>query len=284
LGFSKDTKSFQDYLDFLESSVINANEKDEKKKKKMFLKSFKNDYTREKCDFTLTFPSPDDLTKLEASGKLEDLLCLRVTISTTNMYLFDEKQKIAKYTTIEDIFDKHYAVRYDMYAKRRAYYLENLQLDILKLKERIRFLDLIMAGVLVVFKVPKAELVKKLEALKFKVFDVNDDSESTDSADTTAKSLNRYNYLSRQAIDRFTDEQLDELKSELAKTETEYNLLASKTPTALWKDELEILEKTLAATEKQRQDDKDQTRKIEKGAINLPKNGAPKAVTKKRKA
>jgi small-conductance mechanosensitive channel len=168
-----------------------------------------------------------------------------------------------------------------MYAKRRAYYLENLQLDILKLKERIRFLDLIMAGALVVFKVPKAELVKKLEALKFKVFDDNDDSES---ADTTAKSLNRYNYLSRQAIDRFTDEQLDELKSELAKTEAEYNLLASKTPTALWKDELEILEKTLAATEKQRQDDKEETRKIEKGAINLPKNGAPKGVTKKRKA
>ena len=281
LGFSKDTKSFQDYLDFLESSVINANEKDEKKKKKMFLKSFKNDYTREKCDFTLTFPSPDDLTKLEASGKLEDLLCLRVTISTTNMYLFDEKQKIAKYSNIEEIFDKHYTVRHDMYAKRRAYYLENLQLDILKLKERIRFLDLIMSGALVVFKVPQAELVKKLEALKFKVFSDNDND---DSADTTAKSLNRYDYLSSQSINRFTDEQLDKLKSELAKTEAEYILLDSKTPTALWKDELEILEKTLAATEKQRQDDKEETRKIEKGANNLPKNGAPKAVTKKRKA
>lgn len=242
IGNSKDTKSFKAYFDFLEESIIKSNEKDPKMKRKMFIKDFKNDYTRDKCDFTIKFPSADALSKLLADkDKFEKKLNLQVTINTSNMYLFDEEDKIEKYKTIEEIFEKFYKVRLDLYNKRREYYLDKMLHEISKFKEKIRFLELIMDGKLTVYRVHRNELVSTLQKLNFKVFD--DDMQ--------------YGYLLQQTINKFTNDELDKIRKELAEKEKEYQELYQKTPTDIWSSELNELEQLLSSWEKRRIEERD---------------------------
>jgi DNA topoisomerase-2 len=240
IGFSKDTKSFVDYVDFLEQSVINANEKDAKKRAKMFIKSFKNDYTRENSDFTLTFPSANDLSKLEANDKLEEKLNLKVSITTTNMYLFDKKGKIEKYDTINEIFEKYYILRLELYKTRREYNLKQSQTKIEKIQERIRFLELIMDNKLNVYRISQETLLTQLKTLKFKVFD-ND---------------HNYEYLLKQTINRFTDDELNKIRNDLEKEKNTYTTLHNTTPVNMWKNEITELERLLTIWEKHKLEDK----------------------------
>jgi len=248
IGSSKDTKSFQDYLDFLEASVIKPNETDAKKRQKMFLKSFKNDYTRDRCDFTLTFPNPEALTTLEDSNELESTLQLSVTIATSNMYLFDESQKIGKFDTINQILEKHYQVRLNLYERRRTHILAELALEIDQLSERIRFLNLIMDNKLCVYRIPKPEVVSKLRQLKFKTFDGDND----------------YSYLLDQSIGKFTNEEIAKLQTKLEQTRATHATLNAKTPENLWEEELDVLEKVLKKREQERVAEANESKKIEK--------------------
>jgi DNA gyrase/topoisomerase IV subunit B len=241
IGFSKDTKSFIDYLEFLESSVINPTEKDDKKRAKMFLKAIKNDYTRENCDFTLTFPSAEELSKLESTpDKLEDKLNLKVTINTTNMYLFDKQGKIEKYNTINDIFEKYFKLRLELYEKRREYNLKEYKIEIDKLQERIRFLELIMDNKLNVYRVSQDILLTELKKHSFKIFD----NDST------------YDYLLKQTINRFTNDELNKIRTNLDTEIQKYKQLECMTPVMIWKDELKELERLLTIWEKRKIEDK----------------------------
>ena len=88
------------------------------------IKHFKDDYTDALIDFTIKF-TPGMLSKLITKkvdnniNLLEKTLKLVSTKSTSNMYLFDEEQKLRKYNTIYDIINKYIPVRYKGYEKRK---------------------------------------------------------------------------------------------------------------------------------------------------------------------
>ena len=68
---------------------------------------------------------------------LEKTLKLFTTKSLTNMWLFDNKQKLEKYENIYDIIDKYYPIRYDGYIKRKESLIQLLEKEvcILKIKQ-----------------------------------------------------------------------------------------------------------------------------------------------------
>lgn len=298
IGAGRDTKGFKAYLDFLESMEINPTEKDEKKRAKMFLKEVKNDYTRDECDFTITFPDRAYIDKLNSSSlddsvtgdepkkkkkktngfshlrtlseweaepeEFEKRFCLSAHINLTNMYLFDENDKMEKYASAEDIFNKYYEVRLALYGKRRQYYLKELQSDIDKLKEKIRFLSLIMDRKLEIYRVDHDIIVAKLKELKFRVFDDDQD----------------YDYLLKQFVDGFTTGKLQKLNDDLSKKEQEYSVLFKKSSKQMWLEELDQLEEHLGKWEKRRLEEKAELAKLDEPDENGP-NGPKKKKAKR---
>ena len=87
--------------------------KTKKVKKTPLVKSFKDDCTDALVDFTIKF-SPGILSKLVTKkvdnniNLLEKTLKLTTTKVTTNMYLFDNQQKLKKYDTIYDILNCYF--------------------------------------------------------------------------------------------------------------------------------------------------------------------------------
>ena len=131
-----------DYKEFLEKlmDAPAVSDKDKEKGKGKFdtpvLKEYSDMSTDTVVDITVTFhPSyphtPKDLQAIivdseAGTNKLEKLLGLFTTQSTTNMNLFDAHEKLRKYATIYDIIEDYYAERLSLYTKRKAAMLAQL--------------------------------------------------------------------------------------------------------------------------------------------------------------
>jgi DNA topoisomerase II len=233
-------KSFTAYKDFIETLVVgkqksvdedNDGEDGEKKKKKrkVAVKEFikcpaevngSDDY----CDFTITFDSKDVLSKFISEGTLESKMKLSQAITTSNMYLFNEKDIIEKYDTVGDILRSFYTVRLDYYHKRKAYQLKEIKKEIRKFELQMKFLNLIMDKKLIVFKVPRETIIQNLKPL---MPELEKDETST---------------LLRMGIHRFTHQEIEKLEEEISLKRIEYNDMESKDVKDMWKDELNELE------------------------------------------
>ena len=100
-------------------------------------------------DLTLTFaPGVIAALKDEPAGEseggctaLEKLLKLYTTRSTTNMHVFDEKEKLVKCNKVEELVDRYMQVRMDYYIKRKAYQVVALEKESGILSNKARFIS-----------------------------------------------------------------------------------------------------------------------------------------------
>ena len=115
------------------------------KKGKAIVKKYKDLCTHSTIDFTVTF-HPGILSELISKKYdtnitlLEKTLKLYTTKSTSNMNLFDDKQRLRKYETIEEIVQVYYPLRYNGYQLRKDYQLKELQRKIILLSNKARFI------------------------------------------------------------------------------------------------------------------------------------------------
>ena len=61
------------------------------------------------------------------------MICIHVTysyLSTTNIHLFDAKEHLKKYNSVDDIIDEFYHERLNLYKIRKDYQLEKLRKEI----------------------------------------------------------------------------------------------------------------------------------------------------------
>ena len=253
-------KSFSAYKEFLESLVVgkkkkekttrdsdsgNQNEGEEeggvpKKKRKSEVKdkgpkeflsvdpivNGSDDY----CDFIIKFVSKDVLDGFINNGTLESKLKLTHTISTSNMYLFDENDSISKYNTVNDILTSFYNVRLDYYGRRKEYELDQLQKEIRKLKNQMQFLTLIHDGSINVSDLHKVPVAKMIEQIKVLMPNLENEE---------------YESLLDMNFRRLAQDQISKHKEKIALKETEYNTLKDKTNKQLWIEELNNLEKKI---------------------------------------
>jgi hypothetical protein len=125
------TDDYKEFLEkLMETPAAAASSADKDKAAAVpVLKEYTDMSTDSVVDITVTFhPSyphtPKDLqaavVDAEAgTNKLEKLLGLFTTQSTSNMNLFDAHEKLRKYTTIYDIIEDYYVERLALYAKAK---------------------------------------------------------------------------------------------------------------------------------------------------------------------
>lgn len=171
----------------------------------------------------------------------KDTLKLYSTIRTTNMCMFNEREQLRKYNTVDEIIDAFCRVRLQYYYKRKKYQLELLENQIKFLGNKKRFLMEVRDGTIKLFltKGTKREsrktedLVKELTEKKYdKDFGSDDNEESENKS-------HGYDYLLRLQFRSITVEKIDQLQNDIESTIKTRDNLQSTSEKDLWRSDLD---------------------------------------------
>ena len=245
------TDDYKEFLEkLMEAPAASDKSKGDKDKDKSagvpVLKEYSDMSTDSVIDITVTFhPSypytPKDLQAAiidaeAGTNKLEKLLGLFTTQSTSNMNLFDAREKLRKYTTIYDIIEDYYTERLVLYAKRKAAMLAQLANELRVLSNRARYIQEVLDDKLELRRQTKEAIFAKMTAHGYEHID----------GDTEFK------YLLKMPMDSVTDENVRNLLSERDTKRAQHQGLQETSIQALWTRDLDELEveyrKWLAAT------------------------------------
>lgn len=222
----------EDFKIMLEDMLDSKDSKDSKEgKEKPLLKGYESNYTHCTVDFTLHFHSAaaldalmvandDGVTKLEQTFKLVSPKMM----STTNMYLFNEKGHITRYDRALDIIQAFYGVRMKHYDMRKQYMLSKLQHDIDVLNNKIRFIRSIIDKELDVSIYTKAGLEARLEEQEYMKVDGG------------------FDYLVRIPIYNITKDKVEDLEADIASHSGKLEILRETTLEDMWRQELDDFE------------------------------------------
>jgi DNA topoisomerase II len=227
-----------DYKVFLEKLMESpaVADKDKGDKGVPVLKEYNDMSTDTVVDITVTFhPSyphtPKDLQAAivdadAGTNKLEKLLGLFTTQSTTNMNLFDAREKLRKYATIYDIIEDYYVERLALYAKRKAAMLAQLTNELRVLTNRAKYIQEVLDDKLELRRQTKEAIFAKMTEHGYEHID----------GDTEFK------YLLKMPMDSVSDENVRHLLSERDTKRAQHQQLADTSIQALWVRDLDELE------------------------------------------
>ncbi|KAF9764374.1 DNA topoisomerase 2 [Nosema granulosis] len=149
-----------------------------------------------------------------------EILKLNTTISTNNMICFDPTHKIKRYNTVEDILKEFYYIRLRLYMSRKEKLLEIIKDDLLKIENKIRFIQEVVTDSLKINKRKRKDIVEDLEERNY-------------------LRLNDFEYLLSMSISSLTYERIDQLNKEYENRKEHHADLLSKTPKDIWLEDLE---------------------------------------------
>ncbi|PON46642.1 DNA topoisomerase II-type [Trema orientale] len=288
----------QDYKEFLES-ISQGNEK----AKDPFIEGFTQHSDHSTVDILVHLPE-ENLMAAKQEGLLKKLK-LTTSISTTNMHLFDANGVIKKYDTPEQILEEFFHLRLEFYEKRKKVLLDNLELDLLKLENKVRFILGVVKGEIIVNNRKRADLFVELQKKGFTPFpkktksvepevagatEETEDTEDNSNAEAAATEvrISDYEYLLSMAIGTLTLEKVQALLAERDKLNNEVDELRKATPKSLWVRDLDALDTQLdeldkndAQAEEARKKAKGQVKNVPVSKVSrqAPKN--PRKNTKK---
>lgn len=222
-----------DYIEFLEKHMIDRG----KEGAKNFIKSYQDSSSEDHVSIKIKM-NPDTLSRWingignDGLPNIELRLKLTSSLTTSNIYAFDEKCKIIKFNNVEDLIENWFSNRITIYQKRKDYILSRLkkELDIIDFK--VRFISEIVEGVRIINKKKKNVIIEELERDNYlKIGDKEGDTASFD-------------YLLNMNLYKLTYEEIEELKNKQELKKIEYDTLYSKSVNELWSEDLDELEKT----------------------------------------
>lgn len=251
----------QDYKEFLDVMMTPSD-----KNKEPFIKDFREHNTDTKVHFELSL-SEENMAIALAEGLVKKFK-LTTTISTSNMHLFDNKGIIKKYDTPEQILEEFFHIRLDMYVKRKAVQLQNLEYELHKVDNKVRFILGVVKGEIIVNNRKRADLLADLQKKGFTPFPKKSKSSDPpvvgadplpedDEQDEKVKGIRAadYEYLLSMPIGTLTFEKVQQLRGQRDKMEGEVEELKKATPEALWIKDLDEFLVKLDAQEAQEEVD-----------------------------
>ena len=212
----------EDYKIFLEKEIDAKNLKDV------------NDMSTDKTvDMTIVF-AKGVLEKLETNlakrttcygidgdpftsvNPIEKFLKLVTTKTTTNMYLFDHKEQLRKYATVNEIIDTYFQQRKHMYGVRITHIIKQLEAELQLLSNKARFVTENLSGEVDLRGKKKDMIDAMLEAKKYDK--INED----------------FKYLIKMQMDSVCEENVAKLLEEKGTKEKELDFYKNITIEELW--------------------------------------------------
>jgi DNA topoisomerase-2 len=217
------------YITFLEGLLDGGVDKAGKKIPPS-IKDFTSLCTEVSIDITVVFPK-GRLTELEQAvdattgvNDLEKMMKLTTSLSTTNMHMFNHEFKLHKYITVEEMMDDFYGVRLDIYGKRKAALIKDMQKKLMKLSNRARYILETLDGVVDLRRKNAQQVSELMESRKFDKLEGD------------------YKYLIKMPMDSVTQENVQNILKEKEETEKELSILTATTLEKMWLSELDEFE------------------------------------------
>ena len=232
------TEDFKELLESLTENVDKAG-----KKITPIIKDYDDMSKDTNVDFTITF-SKGKLAELCGSktndvniNSLEKLLKLCTTASTSNMHLFDAKDKLKKYGSVTEIIDDYFDTRIELYQTRKDFMIQSLKSELVVLTNKASYIKENLDGTIDLRKKKKDEVLHMLKTKKYDIID--------DDAD--------YKYLVKMPMDSVTEENVDKIMKEYKAKEDELIKIQSTTIQQMWLTELEELKESYLSYKEERE-------------------------------
>ena len=219
------TQSYKEFLD------ANVKDRSNERSKKAFLKSYDDNCTESSVEFKLQFVEDiSDWTHTKIMKMLK--LTSSSETGTTNMFLYDRNKKLRKFENSTEILDDFYEARLDMYAKRKAYWLDQLKKEANILEDKVKFIRGLISGEIDIRGKPKAVVDNDLVVFGLRRVSSN---KSGDQDEPT------FDYLTSMPMHMLTKEKAAELEQKCADKLKELKDLEDTSPTKMWLTELNDL-------------------------------------------
>ncbi|XP_006647737.2 DNA topoisomerase 2 [Oryza brachyantha] len=265
-------------------------EKDKDKDIEPFIEVFDTHSDDKNVEFLITL-SKENMAIAKQEG-LEKKFKLTTTIGTTNMHLFDSNGKIRKYDTPEDILQEFFGLRLEFYEKRKRVLLENIELELKKLSNKVRFILAVVEGDIIVNNRKRADLFvelrqkgfdpfpKKIQSTEPAAVGASEEDEENEESPETVKGVSSsdYEYLLSMSIGTLTLEKVQELIAEKGRLENGVAELKGTTPKLLWMRDLDEFEKQLDVLDEEDRINAEERRSTR----NVGHGVAPKAAARRR--
>ena len=201
------------------------------------IKEYSDMSTDTVVDFTITFPANTDLNDAAFSSVvdygcctgLEKLLKLYSTETTSNMHLFDSRDQLRKYSSVEEIANDYYATRLALYEKRKAHQLACLSSELGVLSNKARYIQEVLDGSIDLRRKRGDEVVSMLKDKGYQAQCQGDEEKD------------QYKYLLKLPMDSVSDENVERLIKERDHKKTQYETLNKTSPENLWLSDLDEL-------------------------------------------
>ena len=203
---------------------------DKTKSKEILLKDYNDMSTDTTIDFELTFSQDvDNIVKKETGyiDGIEKLLKLYSNLSTTNMHMFNDKEKLVKYSSITSIIDSYYSIRLEYYHKRKQYMINKLNQELILLTNKANYIKENLDGTIDLRNKKKEEIIKMLKDKKYAIIDNDSD----------------YKYLLKMTMDSVSKENVEKILKDHDSKKKELEYVEKTSIERMWLNELEELEK-----------------------------------------
>ena len=219
------------WTDDFKQHIENLMEADKNKKGKAFVKDYNDMSTDTTVDIEISFNDPID-EKVDGSNKynnFEKMMKLYTSLSTNNMHLFNEKEKLMKFDNEKEIVEGYYPVRLTYYQKRKDYMINSLTTELVVLSNKARYIQETLDGSVDLRRKKKDEILKMMSDKKFDVLDSDND----------------YKYLLKMTMDSVSDENVGRLLKERDNKSQELIEIQGTAIEDMWMRELAELKKYL---------------------------------------
>tara|TARA_Y100000782_G_scaffold3214_1_gene3643 strand:- start:9015 stop:12503 length:3489 start_codon:yes stop_codon:yes gene_type:complete len=202
-----------------------------KKPVKAYIKDYSDMSTDTTIDITIKFVS-GEVKKLLKKNKtkyingLEDYLNLTSSIKTSNMNMFNDKQQLHKYESVNDIIKTYVPIRIEYYRKRKDAMLRKLERELIILSNKARFIIMQLDDKLDLRRKKKDQVFELLVQNNFDLIDGDVD----------------FKYLRTMPIDSVLQENVEKLQKEEGEKKIEFETLEKQTVEEIWSNELNILQ------------------------------------------
>ena len=206
------------YIVFLEKCL---------EEKKYGLKDYKDLSTDKEILITLKFNNDVDLDNKQCLHNICQKFKLSSNISLTNMYLFDENEKLKHYVSVYEIIDDFIETRMKYYNVRKEYQIKKMEEELKLCSNKFKFINEILEDTIDLRKKKSSEITS---LLTLKEYD---------------KHENSYSYLTKMPMDSLNLENIEKLQNEYNKINEKLKELLEKTVTQMYLEELEQLEEII---------------------------------------
>lgn len=219
------------WTDDFKQHIENLMEADKNKKNKSFVKDYNDMSTDTTVDIEITFNDPIDETidGTNLYNNFEKLLKLNVSLSTNNMHLFNDEEKLMKFDNEKDIIDSYYPIRLKYYQKRKDYMIYALSAELILLTNKARYVQETLDGEIDLRKKRKEDILELLKSKNYKIVDDDND----------------YKYLLKMPMDSVSEENAERLLKDKDNKEKELAVIQSTSIEHMWLKELDELKQYL---------------------------------------